>query len=113
MTINASGITFHFPHDFDERAESEMEARGHLWGGEVELADGRRYPVTFFDPVRLTQDLESMTANGEPAFIEPGLIVVMEVTREAIARTLPELVRQRFFDHMRPLTPAGANGVAK
>jgi hypothetical protein len=96
-------ITYHFPPEFDERAEYEMALKGHLCGGEVELADGRRYPVTFFDPVRLAQDLERMASRGEPAFVEPALVVIPEVTRELILRALPELVHQRFFDHLKPL----------
>src|SRR5262245_17603060 len=109
MTITAAGVTYRFPPEFDELAECEMTPRGYLSGGEIELDDGRRFPVTFFDPVRLSQDLEEMGRNGEPAFIEPALVVVPEVTREQILRTLPELVRQGFFEHLKPLTAAAAN----
>jgi hypothetical protein len=45
-----TGFTFHFPPEFDDRAEYEMELKGYLNGGQVELADGRRYPIFFFDP---------------------------------------------------------------
>lgn len=113
MTITTANIAYHFPPEFDERAEYEMTLKGHLWGGEVELADGRRFPVTFFDPVRLSQDLEAAARQGEPAFIEPALVVIPEVTRDGILRTLPELVRQRFFDHLKPVAVPLANGVAQ
>src|SRR5437016_1381915 len=103
MTIMTADITYHFPPEFDERAEYEMTPKGHLCGGEVELADGRRFPVTFFDPVRLAQDLEELARHGEAALVEPALVVIPEVTREGILRTLPELVRQRFFDHLKPV----------
>lgn len=112
MTLATPGMTYHFPPEFDERAEYEMTLKGHLCGGEAELADGRRFPVTFFDPVRLSQDVEGMSRRGEPAFIEPGLVVVPEVTRERILQTLPELLRQRFFDHLKPLSAPVANGIA-
>jgi hypothetical protein len=112
MTLTTPEITFHFPLDFDDRAEYEMALKGHLCGGEVEFRDGRRFPVTFFDPVRLAQDLETMSRQGEPAFIQPALVVVPEVTSEVIVKTLSALVRQHFFDHLRPLVVPGAKGVA-
>ena len=112
MTLTTPTITYHAPRDFDERAEYEMELKGHLCGGQVELADGRRFPITFFDPVRLSQELEMTSKRGERAFIEPGLVVISDVTREVILETLPELVREGFFDHLRPLVPVEANGVA-
>jgi hypothetical protein len=112
MTLATPEITYHFPPEFDDRAECEMTLKGHLCGGEVELADGRRFPVTFFDPVRLSQDLEMTSRRGELAFIEPALVVISEVTREVILRTLPELVRQGFFDHLKPLAVPVANRAA-
>ncbi|MBX9622207.1 MAG: hypothetical protein K2X82_00175 [Gemmataceae bacterium] len=113
MTIETPELTYHAPPGFDDRAEYEMEMKGHLCGGGVEFPDGRRYPVTFFDPVRLSQELEVLTGRGEPAFIEPGLVVIPGVTRDGIRRSLPELVRQRFFDHLRPLgAEVPANGVS-
>jgi hypothetical protein len=111
MVLTTPAAKFHFPPDFDHQAEYEMTPKGYLCGGEVELADGRRFPVTFFDPVRLTQDLEEMGRHGEAVFIEPALVVIPEVTRERILRAIPELVRQRFFDHMRPIVAPTANGV--
>jgi hypothetical protein len=111
VTLTALNAKYYFPAGFDERAEYEMEHKGHLCGGEVELEDGRRFPVTFFDLVRLSQDFEEIARRGEPVFIEPALVVIPEVTRAAIVRALPELVRQSFFDHLKPLTSASANGV--
>lgn len=112
MVLNLTNATFHFPPDFDERAEWEMSSKGYLTGGEVELTDGRRYPVTFYDPVRIAQDVEASGSYGVPMLAEPGLVVVPEVTREAIERTIPELIALRFFDHLAPVTSALANGVA-
>lgn len=112
MKLITATATFHFPPEFDERAEFEMADRGYLWGGQIELADGRRFPVTFYDPVRLAQDVEGSGETGVPMLAEPGLVVIPEVTREAIQRTIPELVRERFFDHLNPKPRAIANGVA-
>ncbi len=112
MVLTLTNATFHFPPDFDERAEWEMSSKGYLTGGAVELADGRRYPVTFYDPLRLAQDVEASGSYGVPMVAEAGLVVVPEVTRETIERTIPELIALRFFDHLSPASPVLSNGVA-
>jgi hypothetical protein len=110
MTITTPAPTFHYPSDFDERSEFEMTSKGYICGGFVELQDGRRYPVTFYDPVRLAQDVKASGTYGVPMLAEPGLVVIPEVTREAIERTIPELIELRFFDHLKPINVALANG---
>jgi hypothetical protein len=103
MTLTTATFTFHFPPDFDDRAEFEMPSKGYLTGGEVEVA-GERYPVTFFDPVRLAQDLELSAGHGAAVVAEPGLVVIPEVTPEAIQSAVEELIRQGFFRHLQPVT---------
>ena len=110
MLLATAAATFHYPADFDERAEFEMTPKGYLCGGSVELRDGRRYPVTFYDPVRLAQDVEASGSYGVPMLAEPGLVVIPEVTREVIERAIPELIELRFFDHLKPISVALANG---
>lgn len=113
MVLTAPTFTFHFPPDFDERAEFEMPSKGYLAGGIVETPDGK-YPVTFFDPVRLAQDLELTGEHGFAVVAEPGLIVIPEVTRDAIAGTIEELIRQRFFcTNSASREPEKASGAAE
>jgi hypothetical protein len=111
MATDASKFTIHFPDWFDERAEWETEAKGWLQGVTVELADGARYAVFFYDPVRLSQDLEGETSAGRPYAAEPGMIVLPQVTRAAINEAVRQLVEGGFFDHLRPL-PAPRQNVA-
>ena len=113
MVLQLDSCRVFFPDWFDERAEWEAERKGWLPGVEIETGDGSRYPVTFFDPVRLAQDLEEMTRHGTPVFIEIGLVVIPTITRVAILQAVPELVRQRFFDHLKPIVVPVANGVAR
>ena len=98
-----------FPQDFDERLKFEMSAKGWL-SAQVELQGGSRYPVYFSDPVRLQQDLEAETELGRPYFAEPGLIVLPEVTLEAIQDAVQALGEQGFFDHLRA-HPANGSAV--
>jgi len=111
MATDTSSFTIHFPEWFDERAEWEAESKGWLQGVTVELADGNRYPVFFYDPVRLSQDLEAEASQGRPYAAEPGMIVLPQVTRAAISEAVKQLVGAGFFNHLRPL-PAGRQNVA-
>src|SRR5687768_9562432 len=48
----------------------EVASKGWYNGVTVELENGKRYSVCFYDPVRLKQDLES---EGKAYLSEPGL----------------------------------------
>jgi hypothetical protein len=113
MTVTMPTFTFHFPAEFDDRAEYEMALKGHLGYCEVELPGGNRYPIFFFDPVRLSQESERSAGDDRPVVAEHGMVVIPEVTRDNILRAVERLVRERFFDHLRPLTPAAVNGAAR
>jgi len=75
----------------------------------VELADGSRYRVFFYDPTRLRQDLEA-TQDRRPYRAEPGTIVLPTVTVAAIRQAVERLVEDGFFEHLRPL-PTGRQAV--
>jgi hypothetical protein len=111
-TITTERFIFHWPEEFDERAEWEMPMRGCLSYSLIELPDGRRFTLDFYDPVRLRQELEMGRQHGYPCIAEPGLIVVPEVTREWILRALDHLIGQGYFDTQKPLpaVPSSANG---
>lgn len=87
-----------FECGFDERDAVEVTLRGyrsHVW---VEVSDGTRYPLTFFDPTRLLQELRSEEQAGRPFLAEPGLIVLTEVTRERMESAVRTLVDEGFFE---------------
>jgi hypothetical protein len=75
-----------------------------LQGATVELADGARYPLFFYDPVRLRQDLEADASQGRPYVAEPGMIVIPEVTRGAIRAAVGQLIQTGFFQQFTPLS---------
>lgn len=118
MTLQLERCQLLFPDWFDELAELEVANKGWLQGVRVELADGRRIPVHFYDPVRLAQDLEE-DAKWDRAYVaEPGMIVVPNVTRDAIRKAVESLVETGYFLHFRderdaaePVKPAHASGV--
>jgi hypothetical protein len=85
-----------FPEGFDERATFETLLKGWL-SAQVELEDGYRYTVYFSDLIRLQQDLAEAVESGRPCFAEPGLIILPEVTVEAIQEAVQFLWKQDFF----------------
>lgn len=89
-----------FPNGFDERAASEVPSKGWL-SAQVEMKDGRSYAVYFTDPARLQQDLDENAHLGKPYLAEPGLIVLPEVTVEAVQETVHALCAEGFFEHLR------------
>jgi hypothetical protein len=90
----------------NERAEFETAAKGWLDGVQVQLPDGSRRAVFFYDPVGLQQDLAEYERLGRPYLVEPGLIVLPEVTPAAIRKAVEELCRQEYFCDLKPLPPA-------
>ena len=68
-----------FPEGFDEYA-AEVESKG--WFPDARLNfEGRNYVLTFYDPVRLAQEIEAELQRGG-IFFEPNLVVVKSVTRQ-------------------------------
>ena len=99
-----------FPYGFDERDAIESEERGYFGQAVVELPSGSRVKVCFYDPVRLSQDLETMQESGEACLAEAGLIILPSVTREYMEKAIQQLYGRRYFDGLVPLTES-PNGV--
>jgi hypothetical protein len=104
MASEITEYTVVFPQWYDARAEYETPAKGHLSEVEIRLEDGSRYQLYFIDPVRLQQTLEDDTEAGRPYFAEPGLVVLPEVSTEAIRQAVPALLRDGYFRHLKPLS---------
>ena len=88
------------PEGFDEQACFEISYKGWL-SAHVESEDGCRYSVYFSDPIRLQQDLEEEVQLGKPCFAMPGLIILPEVTIEAIEKAVQVLWKQGFFTYLK------------
>jgi hypothetical protein len=101
MSGNGASYVVRFPEDYDAQSEFETPHRGYLSGVRVEFDDGRSYRVFFYDPVRLKQDLEAEASIGRPCLAEAGMIILPEVTTEAIRAAVSRLVREGFFEHLK------------
>ena len=85
-----SKYSFELPSDFSEY-EWVVDAKGWCSGSRLVVA-GKRYPLTFYDPVRLSQEIENKLEDGD-FFFEPNLVIVKQVTRANMERAVDELVQ--------------------
>jgi hypothetical protein len=92
------------PQGFDDRAATEARDRGYLSHVCVRRGDGRFVPVVFYDIVRLRQDTEDDFRRGTQCVGEPGLIIVPEVTIEAMRAAVERLDREDFFEYFRGMS---------
>lgn len=106
MATSTAAFTLHYPDGYDERAELEMTDKGYCPGPAVELEDGSRYELYFYDPVRLAQDLERIAGHGCPCIAEVNMVVVPEVTPAAIRSAVERLVETGYFSKVKPATPS-------
>src|SRR5438045_1954580 len=103
MSASISPFTIVFPPWYDAQMEFETPSKGYLRDVEVHLEDGSHYRLYFIDPVRLQQTLTDDVEAGRPFFAEPGLVVLPEVTTEAIHQAIPALVQEGYFSHLRAI----------
>jgi hypothetical protein len=89
LRITRMKFSIEIPDDFADY-EWEVSAKGYITIAMIVSA--RRYRLSFYDPVRLSQEIRSDLERDHP-FFEPNLIVVESVTRAAIERAVHELVR--------------------
>lgn len=93
-----------FSREYSDKDAFEAKSRGYLSHVMVELEEGRIYPVFFYDVVRLQQDLERSVEQGRPFIADPGMIVVGEITPEAMQFAVEQLGREGYFDHLTAMT---------
>jgi hypothetical protein len=78
------------PEDFDDYAR-EIESKGVFWDVRLRY-EGREYPLTFYEPRRLAQDVADQLEE-RPIFFERNIVVVRRITRAAMDLAAQELVR--------------------
>ena len=89
------------PEGFGERTASEIRQKG-WFEASVKTKDGIRYTISFFDPVRMRQELEDNVRNDEPCLAEPNLIIVPELTIEALQSAIEHLWNKGSFRYFVP-----------
>lgn len=72
--MTETDVQLHLREPFDEQTAFDVLSKGWYNGAVAELTEGRLYPLTFFDPVRLAQDLEQEGTRGIPCLVEIALV---------------------------------------
>jgi hypothetical protein len=88
------------PEDFDDYAW-EIESKGVFWDVRLRY-EGREYPLTFYEPQRLAQDVQDQLEE-RPIFFERNIVVVRKVTRAAMDVAAKELVRGRRIGELKSI----------
>ena len=99
-----------FPEGFDARAEEEMPEKGWI-GAVIELPGGSAYPVRFIDTANLLHDLKLGLEGARRCFAEPGLVVLPEVTVDAVRAAALRLWEGGTFDDLAPSAPGIGSGI--
>jgi|GEM_PF-1696317 len=102
MEDEAELVTLSCTCELHERAGWEIQQKGYFQHAVVFLADGSALPVSFWDPVRLSQDLETDVRSGGKCIAELGMVIIPEVTVENMKAAIKELHQKGFFDRWRP-----------
>jgi hypothetical protein len=102
MSTRLQPYTLSFPQGYDEQAEFEAPFRGYLPDVIVELEGGGRHRLSFIDLARLEQGLADNARAGHPYYAEPGLVVVPEVSTEAIQLAVQDLWDEGYFHPSQP-----------
>ena len=89
-----------FAHAVDER---DMAPHGYRGDVIVEFADGQSFPVYFYEPDAIREELDGRMKSGFGQFVaEPGLVVIPEITVAAMKSSVLELIEVGYFTHLRP-----------
>jgi hypothetical protein len=97
MSTHVQPFTVSFPEGYDAQAEYEAPFRGYLNDVIVKFDDGSCRRLSFIDPARLGQNLAANIELGRSYYSEPGLVIVPEVSTEAIHKAVQGLWDEGFF----------------
>jgi hypothetical protein len=92
-----------FTCDFDERTEWEIQQKGRFERAVARLPDGSTVPVCFWDPVRLTQDLEADLKIGKKLHRRACNDCYPRGTAKNMQAAVEELDNAGYFDRLKSL----------
>ena len=86
--------------DFDDHTGWDVEQKGWFGACVLRFPDGSSLPVTFYDPMRLQQEIDFAFKQGATCFSEAGLIVIPAVTKENMLMAIENLITANHFEGM-------------
>src|SRR5947209_2690454 len=89
-----------FDHDVDEL---DMAPHGYRGDVIVEFADGKSFPVYFYEPDAIREELDGRSKSGFGRYVaEPGLVVIPEICVAGMKASVLELIEVGYLTHLRP-----------
>ena len=64
------------------------------------MPNGLEIVLSFWDPVRLSQEVRDGAKLGRACFAEPGLVIVPSITRDHMQNAIKELAKGKYFDRL-------------
>jgi hypothetical protein len=95
---DADSARLTFTQNFDEHLADMVKEKGWCGLGVVELPNGTRMDLFFYDPVRLASDLESVLKSGGVCIAYPNMIIIPKVTREYMEAAVKQLYEKGYFN---------------
>ncbi len=95
--------------NFDAQTEFEVEQKGWFEGAAVRLPNDILIPVSFWDPVRLAQQLEYDIKNGQSCLADPCMIIIPTITKEHMVGAVKQLFADKYFDRLLSLRDSQQN----
>lgn len=89
--------------DWQEGDDELIKQKGWFCHNQVELKNGNRYQVCFFDLARTKFHLDYNAEQNQPFFIENNLIILTEITIENMKKAIIEAEKQNFFENLKPI----------
>jgi hypothetical protein len=105
MTEQRAIVKLVFPPKYGERDLGEDRERGYVSHVLAEVGGARLYPVFFYTLDRLGGELRECTRQGEPFIAETGMIVLQDISLEAMQDAVQRLCNIGYFEYMVPITP--------
>jgi hypothetical protein len=101
LTDDADYPRLVFAHDVDDR---DMAPHGYRGDVVVEFSDGEAFPIYFYEPDAIREELDCRIRSGFGQFVaEPGLVVIPEITLARMKSSVLELIEVGYFSHLRPV----------
>jgi hypothetical protein len=88
-------------YDVDDR---DLAPHGYRGDVVVEFADGGAFPLYFYEPDAVREELDARLRSRLGQFVaEPGLVVIPEITLARMKSSVLELIEVGYFNHLRPV----------
>lgn len=85
------------PDGFDQLDWNMADSKGYIEDIVVQVSPGHEVAVTFYDPIRLAQDIEAELNEGASSLSWLRLVVVKEISMGALQAAI-DAAPSEFFD---------------